>query len=282
MRPSCFAALVLSAAFLTIGCQQAPSYPLTPVGTLGPAPTLAPVSATTSGIGPLGGRTRIPPPATGSYAVPNNYMGGTPSIGEVGANGGTFDSFRNSEGVRPAGFEETARQGGVATTFFGSGSGNQPTNSSAPSPSISAQLGGMQVNDSTGAPPPPGYRGSGPTSIPNQQMPANGASGFAPNSYPNQQTQPLHPAPPVRIPRTFPGAEMASRSGMSQPSLSIAQRPGSAGFAQEVPIQPSRLEPSFSGMTPQFQPQPPSTDPVDKNLQAQPESLPWRRPTAAY
>ena len=290
MRQSCSAALVLSIAVLTIGCQQAPnaSSPLTPVGTFAPAPSLAPVSGTSTGIGPLGGRTRIPPPATGSYSVPNNYMGGAAPIGQANLNQRPVDSFANSQEVRPAGFADSGfadanGSSGLAPTSFGAGIDNQPAGNGLPSSPMQSPLGGMQVHDLTRAPPPPGYRGSPPAFIPNQQFPANGNGGYAPSGYPNHQpTQQLNSAPPVRFPSHIPGAEMASQFGSNHSSISIAQRPGGSGMTRETPIQPSRLEPSFSAPASQFQTQTPSTEPVSNALDGQSNDLPWRRPTAAY
>lgn len=295
MRQSCAAALVFSIALLIAGCQQTPnaSTQLTPVGTmsqpqLAPVGTVAPVSGT-SGIGPFGRPTRIPPPSTGSYGVPNNYMGGTTTIGEVGINTQPIDQFRSSSGVQAAGFADAPATGGVATTSFGSGFQTQGAPAASTPPSMQPQLGGMRVHDLTGAPLPPGYRGNAVV-IPSQPQQPTQPRSFAPNpaggypagGYPGggntggrfHQSPPANSAPPAQVPTSLPGAVIATQP--IQSPVSIAQRPG-AGISNEVPLQSSPLQPSFNGAS-RFNSGTPSTDPVGSGAGNQQENLPWRRP----
>ncbi len=277
MRQSCTAVLVLSIALLTIGCQQTPnaSSQLTPLGTLAPAPQLAPVSTTSTGTGPFGGRTRIAPPGTGSYAVPNNYMGGTAPVGQLGVNQRPLDSFSSNSGVRAAAFAESASPSGVAPTSFGAGFAPQPT-------PLQPQLGGMRVHDLTGAPSPPGYRTEAPVMMQNQPIPRQAPGGFAPSANPNAfQSQPIQSAPRVPMPNRIPGADIANQPNGNRQVFSIAERPDAVGVSSEAPIQPSPMQPSFNGAS-QFQSHAPSTEPVNNGVQSQSPDLPWRRPTAAY
>jgi hypothetical protein len=298
MRQSCFAVLLSAIASLTIGCHQAPngSSPLAPVGTI--SNQMTPARSVSTGIGPFGGRTRIAPPGTGSYAVPNNYMGGAPT-GDLGVNAAPTDSFDRASGVRPAAFAETATNNNTGT--FGAGFNHQsPANTNA-APGMSPQFGGMRVHDLTNAPAPPGYHPHGitanqgsfqsqpaftPQPPPSQQF-FNGnapvtnqfpANNFQPNPTQLNSTQPSHSQP--QIPNNLPGAQFAgSPSGVGQPSFSIARSPGND--TREVPLRSSPMQPSFRGAA-QFPSTAPSTDPVSNNATGPSPDLPWRRPTSAY
>ncbi len=303
MRQSCFAVL-LSAIALTIGCRHAPngSSALAPAGTI--SNQMTPARSVSTGIGPFGGRTRIAPPGTGSYAVPNNYMGGAPPVGEFGANTAPVDSFDRASGVRPAAFAETATNRTAGT--FGAGFDNpSPANMNA-APGMTPQLGGMRVHDLTNTPPPPGYQPHGiianqgsfqsqptftPQGAPAQQF-FNGnapvtnqypANNFAPQPTQRNSTQPNLIQPnnsQPRMPNFLPGAQIAgSPQAMGQPSFSTAQLPGNT--SGEVPLRPSPMQPSFRGAA-QFPSTAPSTDPVNNNAPGQSPDLPWRRPTSAY
>lgn len=183
----------LSLTPLLLGCQQTTipgQSPLTPVQSTG---ALAPIRPT-SGIGPLGGSLRVPPPPTGGFSVPNNYMGGTQPSNQLGATQPSFgpsfgaglaNSQANSNGfgVQPSGWVQSGNaslaanansqagfvnQTSVASRplgapAFNSNSFNPAQQPSQPGPlqanAERAQSGGMRVIDLTQAPAPPGYRG---------------------------------------------------------------------------------------------------------------------------
>ena len=152
-RNACLLSLALIAP-LFCGCYQpvATTSPLTPVN---PASAqLAPVSAT-SPIGPFGGRTRIPPPATGSFLVPNNYLGG--SSGQLGAN------LQQPLGRSVAGSVQPASYPPVGTGNFA----NYQYQPSVPVNIQRPSLNGMRTHDLTTAPSPPGYFGP---SLPARQI----------------------------------------------------------------------------------------------------------------
>ncbi|MGB7348008.1 MAG: hypothetical protein WBD20_27535 [Pirellulaceae bacterium] len=152
---------------------------LTPVSSAG---TLSPIR-TTSGVDVFGGSLRVPPPPTGGFSVPNNYMGGTSPANQLGANNPAMgpaigSGFVNNQQMTPSSVAPTGwvQTGSTASDLAPSGSFghsfaqqmpaaqngfeqtnqfNQPLQANALRP----QSGGMQVHDLTQAPPPPGYSG---------------------------------------------------------------------------------------------------------------------------
>lgn len=269
---------VLTALVLSLGCQQPLGSPMTPANG---SSTIAPITSN-SGIGPFGGRTRISPPSTGSYLVPNNYMGGTAngiSSAPTITNPNTFagDNFRSTNPVQPAGFNQPS-----GATMYGQNL--QPTSSyqsSAPSAEVRPNLGGMPVHDLTQAPAPPGYPVQG--YFQQNMQPQI----FAPGQ--QQQYQAYPAATPNQNFRPIaPGGEFTNNNQnqfQNTPAASIA-RSGDFNsmnsMRTEVPIATSPMQPSFggSGTAPGFRPQPPSTDPVGPN--APTEQLDWRRPGTIY
>ena len=171
---------LLSLTPLMIGCQQTSltgQSSLTPVSSAG---TLSPVR-TTSGVGPLGGPVRVPPPPTGGFAVPNNYMGGGTASAQIGSsvsNGYATTASAGFASNQPIGSQLAASANRQSANVQGSTGGVQPSgwvqsgSSIGGQPSFSAPLpnqplqaniqrpqsGGMRVIDLTGSAPPPGYR----------------------------------------------------------------------------------------------------------------------------
>ena len=324
MRRLEFATLLLSAVSLAaLGCRQT-----TGPSTAGPTGPLSPVSAGQApSLNPFGGATRVTPPSTGSFSSPNAYIGGPP--GQAGlaptAPGGLATApnpgFATASGQAPigsgvqaAGWTETgsgvATAGPTAQQGFGSNSfaPNAPSNangvapaafgSPAPTTPTSPQLGGMQVIDLTGAPPPPGYH---PSQAPPGYQPSQVPPGYQP-----AQTQGYQPAAPsgFQAPTSTPPPTIPSSPSGSQPATSFQTTPPATGFQQ----QPATTYPNQSGfqsvpeaeiaarMTPipttthsVIPPVPngsttgPSTDPIGSStLQSPSSDLPWRRPGTTY
>lgn len=272
-----------------------------PVGSLGNIGPLAPVNGGTAAasLSPLGQPTRVPPPSTGSFTAPNNYMGGAPS-GQAYHPAAPYDSFSS---VAPP---TSSFDSGVAPTSFL----EQTPNTFAPAasaPSLSPTLGGMRVIDMTQAPAPPGYQ------------PA-----YQPQQY---QAQPYQgsPSPLAQNPQSFyPNAQnfggQSAAAGADQPPYNVApqdyeanqngypmqtiQVPGPGEIAlgnrgprlqpnvgsgpsaiiangSEYPMRPSVSEPSFQGGS-RFPMSQPSTEPIDNRIEAPQENLPWRRPGTQF
>ena len=293
------------------GCQQTTgTSPLTPIGPLGSVAPLSPVSGGTAAnsLSPLGQPTRVPPPPTGSYSAPNNYMGGAPAVSQLVQPVAPYDSFSRvapdpaiiGRGVAPTTYLETNR---VDRTLAPS--------SAPPQTSVPSSLDGMRVIDMTQAPAPPGYRSSFQPSIPQNgngstlSPQASTSQGQAAQSYGGSNLsgayapsgdfppQNIHPAPTARpssipmqnnqlqdihVPR--PGEIAVSPSGSAY-QRSVEAGASATIASREFPLQPSPNEPSFRGSS-QFSQQGPSTDPVDNSFENQPANLPWRRPGTQY
>ncbi|TWT93337.1 hypothetical protein [Stieleria varia] len=176
-------------ALLATGCRQTtgvtPGSPLTPVSPMVPSGMLSPIQPT-SAIGPMGGATRVPPPSTGSYTVPNNYMGGQASLapssnyapqyqtndgwrGDAVSPASASDFGTVGSGVQPAGgaafsngMGNSSQPNMYSPDAYGNNNGSMvPNNISDQNNSLGRpRTGGMQVIDLTNAPPPPGYRSS--------------------------------------------------------------------------------------------------------------------------
>ena len=282
MRRLSFVTIVFAvASMFFLGCRQ----------TAGPTAGGAMSSGSMSGamqspsFNPFGGATRVSPPPPNAAAVPNPYIGGPP--GQTNAVQGTTGGFVSAapgfgtpplapgtsgqvvgSGIHPtmqAGFATTngtpgPTGGGIATTSYAT---------TAPDKVNPFRAGGMQVNDLTRAPTPPGYRAP----VPNNPVPHNAASiqpafsmaappitpanggfavGSAPTSHaaPIQQTQYQQPQVWQGSPATFvPAAEVASRivpvnptppnsvpsspiAPADQPAASPTQSGGTAGSSE--------------------------------------------------
>ena len=321
-RKQLFAIAVLLTAPLIIGCQQTNgtiNSPLTPVGAFSGVDPLSPVQQgvrTTSGVGPLGGPTRVTPPATRGYSVPNNYLGGLGQASHQAAP--NQETFANQSGQTGSGWVQsgqlpTTQQANgstlASTPTFGQSFANQnptgqtfaansvgPQNSGQPNSGQSnsvqrnplqasvarPQSGGMRVIDMTGSPAPPNYQPVAGNPSATFQSP-NGnvvANGFAPNTF----SQPANTVPQINVaPASFqtpaPAREFPMNESPTAPDFN-----GSANFAQqshsETSSQASRFEPSrfeSSSSLPTATPRP-STEPIDVSQIPADDGLSWRRP----
>lgn len=277
MRRLPLATLLLTIATLcAVGCQQtagpASTGPLTPIG------PLAPVGAGQApALTPFGGTTKVTPPATGSYAAPNNYMGGVVPGGQASVSGGSSQGFAApgnnviGSGVQVAGWNETNTvvAGGGPTAI---GQSPSPTSTFGPAADggSNPRSGGMQVIDLTGAPPPPGYRPSVPGPYP--VAPQQNWQHSAPVQIP--QTQPLpnsfHPGPGARAIQPPRAGEIADRL-----------RPVPTGPGH-LPAGPASAGSGFARTATAPVPGP-STEPVTSgNPNAASPTLPWRQPGTRF
>ena len=160
--------------------------------------------------------------------------------------------------------------GSPAPSAFGS---TAPTSA----PPTNPQLGGMQVIDLTGAPPPPGYQPTQPNYQPSApagfQAPAPtvapaGQSGFQPSSgfQSTPPTSSFQQAPTTGYP-TQPGFQTV-------PEAEIAAR------MSPIPSTNNSVVPSTSSVPATG----PSTDPVSSDTfqNGSSSSLPWRRPGTSF
>ena len=292
MRRLSFATLVFAVAFMSFsGCRQ------TAGPTAGGSMSSGSMSAgmQSPSFNPFGGATRVSPPPPNAAAVPNPYIGGPP--GQTNATQGTAGGFVSAapgfgtpslapgtsgqvvgSGIQPAGFigsgTDPTAQAGFATThgtpgLAGGGIATTSYATTAPDKVNPFRAGGMQVNDLTRAPTPPGYRAPVTNNpVPNNVAPvqpafataappitpANGgfAVGGVPTSHatPIQQTQYQQPQVWQGTPATFvPAAEVASRmvpvnptppssvpsspiGPIAQPAASPTQSSGTAGSSE--------------------------------------------------
>ena len=204
------------------GCHQTTgTSPLTPIGPLGTVAPLAPVSGGTAAtsLSPLGQPTRVPPPPTGSYSTPNNYMGGAPTVSQVIPPGVPYDSFSQVApnqnaiglGVAPTSYVESNRSNGRLAT------------ATAQNP-LTPPLDGMRVIDMTQSPPPPGYRSSFQPPLPPYVNPQT----LGPQNYGGQNVngayQPSYSVPPQE-PTNTPGREPEYISAARQPAAEHPSAP---------------------------------------------------------
>ena len=282
MRTFHYTALLFTTVVLiSTGCRQTsgpvgPS-PLTPAntGALTPQATQAP------SLNPFGGSTtRVTPPATGAFSVPNNYLGGA-AVGHNGVvNSGLVQQNQNvtGSGVQVAGWNSTnpgafANQQAFAQNPIGSGIGPNPNNNPNYRDPVSS---GMRVIDLTGAPNPPGYQRPqqsftspnqqqqfGQFQSPNYQAPNYQSQGSGSRQFNSQgqapppQTQSFQEG--VRAINVPPRSEIAQGSFGPAPAGSFPRTATAPGPSTE-PIQPTGNQPS--GQTQ--------------------ENLLWRRPGTSF
>lgn len=269
---------------VSAGCQQTtgitPGSPLTSVSPLAPN-GLSPIQPT-SAVGPLGQSTRVPPPSTGSYSVPNNYMGGQVPLSQIpnqqgfhpnsgSPNAGSLGGWQNSNvapvsGLAPVG-SGVAQAGGTAGSTLGHGSAFPPSSFGGgpmvPSTNQRPQSGGMQVIDLTGAPPPPGYQSPSYYSVNPFQSPTN--QPISPGGF----QQPLVPYNPASgVIQSTPSMLPPLNQSTSPPPVALPDARLQAGAASDVDQQ------NLRAVTP-----PPTTDPVRT---AERGSLPWRSPAPRF
>ncbi len=261
---------------IALGCQQTTmsgQSPLTPTKSTG---ALAPVRPTSS-VSPFGGSRRVPPPPTGGFSVPNNYMGGTAPANHMGSNTGGMNQaaqgpslgsgfVNNPLMVQPA----SARTNNTSSSgWVQSGSSNpaaatannppfqsnvpstnsrqanpQQPNPQQPNPrqatSMRSESGGMKVIDLTQAPPPPGYRGpNGNQSQPNYQS----QTGYQNQTgYPNTNA---YQAPMGQFSNRFAPQFQSNVAPASFNSRLPYQSPSTGVLPQSSSYRPSNDTPAF-------------------------------------
>ena len=272
MRRLSFATLVFAVAFMSFsGCRQ------TAGPTAGGSMSSGSMSAgmQSPSFNPFGGG---PPGQTNAtQGTAGGFVSAAPGFGTPSLAQGTSGQVVGS-GIQPAGFigsgTDPTAQAGFATThgtpgLAGGGIATTSYATTAPDKVNPFRAGGMQVNDLTRAPTPPGYRAPVTNNpVPNNVAPvqpafataappitpANGgfAVGGVPTSHatPIQQTQYQQPQVWQGTPATFvPAAEVASRmvpvnptppssvpsspiGPIAQPAASPTQSSGTAGSSE--------------------------------------------------
>ncbi len=288
MRRDFFIVLWLTAitSTLSTGCHQTAGTAAT-----GPLIPLSPNnSASAPSLLPFNGTTRVTPPPTGSYSVPNNYMGGVapsgqssnafPTTGGFAATGGFAPAPSGfapappsqviGSGVRPAGWTETnSNLAAVNPNATGLVPFNGGTNLGVnPLPARDPRSGGMQVIDLTGSAPPPGYQ---PQFAPAPSF--NSQQNFDAQQYFQSQqilNQPQQFAPLQSI--QAPTAREYANAVAPGPSSVIAQ-------AREYPLNSSGSVTPLSSRA--INSGLPSTEPIGNGVSQQ-DNLPWRRPGTQY
>ncbi len=310
--------LCLSAA--SSGCRQTTTgiagTQLTPVSPLAPNNSLFPAPG--SGIGPMGGSTRVPPPPTGSVGMPaNNYLsnGVTSQVNQFGTSS-DLASVPNhgvvGSGVQNAGWTETGAN--VSPTAMSPVGYNDPAWASNVTPQTSSPLaasqptmsnmtmGGMQVIDLTTSPPPPGY-----------PMAYQGAPYQQPLQYPQAQysqaqiPQAAYSPSPVNIAPSlspapgsydmYPSSDGREAVGGYAPPTNLAVARGFTGPATGSTNSAfENVQPSYPAAT-SFPPTSatstvarsipstpfaPSTDPAPRTAAAPQDDLQWRRPGSSF
>ena len=266
---------LVAAIGISTGCQQTPGVPngLSPAAPYSAANQLQPVS----GVGPFGGSTRVPPPPTGGFNVPNNYMGGAP-IGQTSATGNPSNGFANT----PA--SGWVQSGSVAAngTSNANNINRTPNQGFSPSPMATAsigsplqgnpmrpQSGGMNVIDMTNSPPPPGYAPNGGF------MPNAIGSGVAPASY----VQGFGSGINAPIAQAYPNAGTVFRANPNADWFASPQNANQNQPLQRIPLAAAPVNSAVNGENPndpainRLENKRPSTEPVRN------EELSWRRPS---
>lgn len=242
MRRLSFATLIVAVSSLSfLGCRQTAGP--TAGGSMSSG-SMSPAMQSPS-FNPFGGSTRVTPPPPNTAVAPNPYIGGPP--GQTNAVQGTAAGFASAapgvvapansgqvigSGIQPAGFVGT----GVTPTAQAGFTSSDPSGvvaptsygATAPATVNPFRAGGMQVNDLTQAPAPPGY-----------QPPA----GYQPSP-------PNDPAPIMTTPGQFGTAP--TPPGFVPTSAPITPASGGAATGvvpatnftpiQQMPIQPAQYQ----------------------------------------
>lgn len=176
MRRLSFATLIFAVGSMSfLGCRQTAGP--TAGGSMSSS-SMSPAMQSSPSFNPFGGSTRVSPPPPNASVAPNPYIGGPP--GQAGVVQGPAGSFVAAapgvsptsgqvvgSGIQPAGFVgagvNPTAQAGFATGTFNSATPNTSVATAAYGTTAPANVnpfraGGMQVNDLTRAPAPPGYR----------------------------------------------------------------------------------------------------------------------------
>ena len=275
---------LLSVASFLMGCQQTTgtNSSLTPIAPYSATNQLSPIQPS-SGVGPMGGSTRVPPPPTGGFSVPNNYMGGVAPNGQASQYQPSANGFASTP-AQPTGWVQSGTLNPQTnSTTFNTGTFNNANAVAANAPAsvgnpiqgnvMRPQSGGMRVIDLTNAPPPPGYRSQGgfvsqgnfgPNLMNNSgvapagYVPSFGSTGNAPiAAFPQGGT--------VFRPDTSNGT-LPNSPVIGQRFESTASTPSALTSEPSAAIQRVPLKPTSDGVSR------PSTDPVN-------DELSWRRPT---
>ena len=242
MRRLSFATLLFAVSTtIFMGCRQTASPSISgamPSGSMSPAmqsPTFS----------PFGGSTRVTPPPPNGSALQNPYIGGPP--GQTNAAPSTVGNFVSAapSGSSPSGFGQVVGSGVQPATYmdtsgnassqanFVNGTGSNPHGSGvatvahgshlAPANVNPFRAGGMQVNDLTRAPLPPGYRPAAHAGT------AHPLPTVSPGVFPAQPAGTSAPAPVVPapiVPAGGTGATLAANSnGISPISNSSLVQP---------------------------------------------------------
>ena len=242
MRRLSFATLLFAVSTtIFMGCRQTASPSISgamPSGSMSPAmqsPTFS----------PFGGSTRVTPPPPNGSALQNPYIGGPP--GQTNAAPSTVGNFVSAapsgssssgfgqvvgSGVQPATYMDTSGNASSQANFV-NGTGSNPHGSGvatvahgshlAPANVNPFRAGGMQVNDLTRAPLPPGYRPAAHAGT------AHPVPTVSPGVFPVQPAGTSAPAPVVPapiVPAGGTGATLAANSnGISPISNSSLVQP---------------------------------------------------------
>ena len=252
MRRLSLATLIFAVASISFsGCRQ----------TAGPATggsmssgSMSPAMQSPS-FNPFGGSTRVSPPPPNASALQNPYIGGPPGQSNaVQRSAGGFVSAAPpavgppasgqvvGSGIQPTGFVGSGlgptRQAGFVSgnSAWGSPSGiAAPSNygTNAPATINPFRAGGMQVNDLTRAPAPPGYRGPAGYQPPveNNPMPFTTTPG-------PMGTVPFQPVfAPVSAPITPTNGGSAMGSMRASTLTPVQQMP-----VQQMPVQQTQYQ----------------------------------------
>ena len=302
MRPSCVGAVLITTVLSAgSGCHQRPApiagAPTTPIGPLAPAAPNA--GAVGPSLGPFGAPTRVPPPATGSYSTPNNYLGGAAPGGQAFSPNPRAPSFASAPSrLQPLGAPAAAaplpstgsgvRQTGWTDTAHAATGASSAPPFPADDPAH-PRLGGLPVNDLTGAPPPPGYYRSSPAPVAGGGY-AGGAPRFRGYRQPSAATgstfaaptgQSLAPVGAAPAAVSVDGAASAP-APVSAPSLPQwrGEDPSTAQARAAAQQHPGAAPPSTKP-APSAEPAP-STEPTARSAAEDDSDLPWRRPGSQY
>ncbi len=287
--------LTATITLVASGCRQT-----TPTAGSGALMPLTPNSGSAAPtFQPFVGQTRVTPPPTGSYSVPNNYLGGVPTsqMGNPAAAVGGNAATQNPPIYAPSAAGQQVIGSGVLQTGWTETGTNvaQPTapNSgtfapggypSAAAPARDPRSGGMQVIDMTGAPAPPGYRanvvpqaGFNTPTISHRDF--NQPPSFAPIrsiQAPQQSDFAGANSPPAGV---IAGVPQFEPRQLANTQAAPQQNPTGQYPTQQYPTQ---QYPASAGgnLTPVGSA--PPLNPVTPQGSAPTDSLPWRSPGAQY
>ena len=284
MRRLSFATLVFAIASMSfLGCRQ------TAGPTAGGSMSSGSMSSAmqSPSFNPFGAATRVTPPPPNAGAAPNPYIGGPP--GQTNAAQGTAGAFVSAasgggtaalgpqgtsgqvvgSGIQPAGLvgagTNPIAQAGFATThgtLGPAGGGVAPASYGATAPANvnPFRAGGMQVNDLTRAPTPPGYRAAAGYQVPVQNSPAPVQPAFSTASAPITPANggpavggvPSSHATPIQQPQYQPPQAWQGTPATSVPAAGVASRMvpvNSIPPNSIVPVQQPAASPTQSGGT---------------------------------